>query len=482
VDKKTGLVVPIFSLEGKYGVGDIASMYRFIDQLHGLRVNLIQTLPLNVLGGTETSPYSSISAFANHPLYISLDHLKYLPERPEPLPVQERVDYQGAMKLKYAAFKSAWLNFSVSATKSERRSFSDFCRKQAEWLRPYAVFHALFASFNQAFWDFPEELQSLSGAQEWAKEHEDEVQFFEYLQWVFYEQWQELRAYAAKAGIIFMGDLPLYVSRNSADYWQRPEMFKKGVHAGVPPDLYAEEGQDWGNPIYDWELLEKEDFAWWKKRMLWLKEFFDVVRIDHFRGLYSYWEVVDGQKPNTTKDWTKGPGTPYIEAIRSTGIELVGEDLGFIPPEVEKWIESVNIVGYRPVIFGWGNYAGEDDYGAGKYKFPEEYGEMTMACSSTHDSESLLEFLRDLSEKQRFEMAAWLGIKAGESFTDELLREKIIQKLLSCKSRYVVFPLQDITGQAVRINLPGTVSENNWTAVIPVTDKGLQELQRFLGK
>jgi 4-alpha-glucanotransferase len=470
-------MIPLFSLPGDYGIGDIDSLYKLVDTVSDKNIDVIQLLPMNAVGGDETSPYSSISSFALNPVYISLSRLTWLEETlPEKLPVTEKVDYHEVNSLKYRFLRLAWKRFQSRNNRREKQKFELFCKKQKEWLEPYATFHALaFQNDFKAFWDWPEDLLSPEKSRKWAEENTEEVDFFRFLQWIFHEQWSELKSYAGEKNICFMGDLPLYVSKNSSDHWSRPEMFKKGVHAGVPPDMYSEDGQDWGNPIYDWEQMKKSRFSWWKKRLLWLKEYFDLVRIDHFRGLYSYWEVKDGESPKSTEDWTDGPKTPLINALKSTGVEIIGEDLGHIPEEVEEWIEETAVPGYRVFLFGWGGYKAE------KYRFCEKYPENTLACTSTHDSESFREFLENLTQEQVYELGAYLGIKAGESFTLKDLGEKSICKLLESPSQYVIIPLQDIFYKKIRINLPGSVSDANWTAVITMDEQDLQSLEKFSG-
>jgi len=207
--------------------------------------------------------------------------------------------------------------------------------------------------------------------------------------------------------------------------------------------------------------------------MIWLKEYFALMRIDHVRGMYSYWEIPDGKKPIDVKDWTDGPKSAVIKALKSTGIQLVGEDLGDIPPEVEKWMEEIDIPGYRVLLFGWGPYKSE------KYRFPKTWPVQSLACTSTHDSESFMEFLLALKEEMVYEMGAWLGFKAGDEFTVEDLRIGCLKQLLLCPSRFVIIPLQDITGEAIRINLPGSVGSDNWSAVLKLGEPEVKEIQRF---
>lgn len=471
--KQVGVMVPLFSLKGDFGIGDLDSLYRLVDTLDHTGIGIIQLLPMNALMGSETSPYSSISGFALHPLYISLRRLRYVQEMPKTLEPASRVNYEGAYSVKYQAFREAYAHFTKHATPTEKQRFSQFVRNQKSWLKDYSLFHALAEHHHKAWWDWPVEHQNPKSASKWGEENADQVEYIAFLQWVLFEQWQDLKSYASEKGIRFMGDLPLYVSKNSADYWSRPEIFKKGVRAGVPPDLYAKEGQDWGNPIYDWDVMKKNKYSWWKDRMIWLKEYFDLMRIDHVRGLYSYWEIPDGKKPIDVKDWTPGPKKAIIEALKSTGIEIIGEDLGDIPPDVEKWMEDIDIAGYRVFLFGWGPYKSE------KYRFSEKFPVQSLACTSTHDSESYMEFLESLTEEQVYELGTYLGIKAGTDFTIEDLRIGSLRKLLQSPSRFVIIPLQDITGEAIRINLPGSVGEANWSAVLSMGPREQAQIQVF---
>lgn len=471
--KKVGIMVPLFSLPGEHGIGDVDSLYKLVDQFKDTGIRIIQLLPMNAVSGDDTSPYSSISSFAFNPVYISLSRLKHVQEDLEPFQAEDKVDYPRVNAYKYGCLNRAYQNFREKGTPLERKQFESYCSKTEEWLEPYSVFHALSMEHKSAFWDWPEGVRSYEGGREWAGENERNVEFIRYLQWIIYTQWQDLKEYAQRYNIHFMGDLPLYVSKNSCDYWHQPELFRKGVHAGVPPDIYAEEGQDWGNPIYDWKVMKKDGFSWWKKRLLWLKEFFDLVRIDHIRGLYSYWAVPDGAKPIDVKRWTPGPKEDLIKALKSTGMELIGEDLGDIPPAVSKWMNKIDIPGYKVFLFGWG------DYEADNYRFVEEYPKATLACTSTHDSESYFEFLSNLSEEKVYELAAYLGVEAGTEFTIDDLCKLSLKKLIDGPSDYVVFPLQDILSRPIRINLPGSVSEDNWSRVIKIYPEDGARLQEF---
>jgi 4-alpha-glucanotransferase len=471
--KKVGIMVPLFSLEGNQGIGDIDSLYQLVDRLRGLGIQILQLLPLNALAKGDSSPYSSISAFANHAVYISLGRLKHLKSPVQTLSKVQRVDYSKAFSLKEAVLREDFEGFSSGSFPLERKRFLSFCEKQAQWLEPFALFNSLSLAFEKAWWDWDAGLQTLEGAKDFALSNASEIEFHKYLQWVFYQQWMDLKTYAGEAGIQFMGDLPLYVSRNSCDRWAHPELFRKKVRAGVPPDLYSKEGQDWGNPIYDWKVMRKSDFSWWKSRLDWLGEFFDLVRIDHIRGLYSYFAVPDGKKPKDIKRWTPGPGTDLIKVLQQSSVDLVGEDLGSIPPRVDDWMQEIQVPGYRVFLFGWGEYKSQ------KYRFPENYPENTLACTSTHDSESYFEFLEGLKESEVYELAAYLDIQAKEEFTLEDLRVRTLQKLLDCPSRFVVFPLQDILGKSLRLNYPGSVSDDNWTGIIPVGEKEQKSLNEF---
>ena len=471
--KRVGIMVPLFSLPGNFGIGDIDSMYQFIDQLDGSGISIIQLLPMNAVSGDETSPYSGISAFAVNPVYISLRRLKYLDAELQNWDVPDRINYPAVNTFKYAHLRASYDNFSTKATPLDRKRFRSFKEQAGGWLSDYTLFHALSHEHKKAFWDWPKEHQNPADASVWAKENQDKVEFFTYLQWICFEQWQGLKDYADSKGISFMGDLPLYVSKNSADAWSRPEVFRKGVHAGVPPDIYAEDGQDWGNPIYDWKVMAKDGYQWWKDRVKWLKEFCDLVRIDHIRGIYSYWAVPDGALPKEVKSWTPGPKADLIDALKETGMELIGEDLGDIPPAVDQWMKKIKVPGYKVFLFGWGSYESE------KYRFTEEYPNASLACTSTHDSESFWEFLEALSEQQIYELGSYLGIKEGEEFTIDDLLKRSIKKLIESPSRYVMFPLQDVLGKGIRINTPGSVSEDNWSRVIPLGDQELNSLSEF---
>ena len=471
--KSIGVMVPLFSLEGAHGIGDVDSLYGFIDRIKNSGISIIQILPLNALGTNDTSPYSSISAFGMDPIYISLNRLKYLTRTIDSLDSGERVDYEAVREVKFAALRESFEGFKKLGTPLDRKRFDGFSRQHKSWLHPFSLFHAISRNFSTAFWDWDPDLQTLAGAESWAGENSEEVEFCCYLQWIFSEQWSDLKSFAAEHKILFMGDLPLYVSKNSADFWSNPDIFIKGVRAGVPPDLYAAEGQDWGNPIYDWKKMKKDGFLWWQARLQWLKHFFDLIRLDHVRGIFSYWAVPDGKKPNEVSRWTPGPGSALIESLQKVQIELIGEDLGSIPPAVEKWMQDINVPGYKVFLFGWG------EYNSSKYRFPETYPENTLACTSTHDSESFLEFLENLDDSRTYELAAYLGIKEGEEFSHLDLLDRVLIRILDCPSRFAIFPLQDILAKPIRINLPGSVGEENWSKIIRLSTHDQERLDQF---
>ena len=465
--KTHGIAVPIFALQGKYGIGDIASLRNLIQRLKGFPIDVIQVLPLNALGPFEISPYSSISAFANELLYIDIDLLSNSKTPVNTYSNDQTADYALARRIKTEALKNSYGEFINSENLIDRQSFAVFKEKQRYWLESYSHFHYRLDENRCAYWDWSQDSSKWSSTDEVGN-----VEFYSYVQWIFYEQWQTLRTEAGQVGITLMGDLPIYVSKNSADVWSNPELFQTGIHAGVPPDLYSEDGQDWGNPIYDWDLMQEDNFLWWRQRMEWLKEFFDIVRVDHIRGLHDYWAVKDGFSPKETKDWIEGPRDGIIEAIREAGVEIIGEDLGLITKEVEHWMRRLNVPGYRVFIFGWGWYAKQgQDYGALKYKNPNSYPEHSLCCSSTHDSESLTEFLNNLTEIQRSDLRSFLNC------SEDKLRITILRSLRDSPSKYVIHPIQDLMDLSIRINTPGTVGEKNWTSIIPLDnlEQGLTE-------
>lgn len=462
-----GVAFPLFSLPGKYGVGDIDSLYEFVESIKEGPLKVIQLLPLNALNKSETSPYSSISAFANHSLYLSISKLPFLSKIPEGIKISDRVQYAKCFEIKEACFRNSYEGFLKSADAAFRKGFDRFCKEQSHWLDSYSYFHAILNRHNLGFWDWPEELQSWINLGDKEKEEFHlEAQYFAYLQYLFFLQWKDLKEHCQKYEIRLMGDLPIYVSKNSSDYWASPEMFQKGVHAGVPPDLYSEDGQDWGNPIYDWDLMKKDDYEWWKQRMRWMGQFFDLVRIDHIRGLHGYWAVEDGKKPSATKDWSPGPKDGVILAIQSCGMEIIGEDLGLITKDIEEWMLRLDVPGYRVFLFGWGWYADSDseDYGSLKYRDMLKYPENTLFCTSTHDSETLQGFLRELHEKHKSELCEYLNLPTDSSI--DTVREAILKLSLKSESRYLVHPLQDLIADTERVNSPGTVGEQNWSNVI----------------
>ncbi|MDE2094098.1 MAG: 4-alpha-glucanotransferase [Burkholderiales bacterium] len=464
--RSAGVLLHITSLPGPHGIGDFGpDAYHFIDWLVSAGQRLWQLLPLNPIGPCD-SPYQSVSAFAGSPLMVALEPLVArgwlaAPALPEGGFDSRRVDYGRAVPWRLAQLRAAADGFLERATQGDRVACAAWCAEQAHWLDDYALFMAIETE-NQGrpWWQWPLALRTrvpaaLAAAR---REHAAEIAFWQFVQWCFDTQAAALKRYANDHGVALMGDLPIFVAHHSADCWARPDLYELDAEfqptavAGVPPDVFSETGQRWGNPLYRWDRMAAENYAWWTARVRRALAHADVFRIDHFRGFAAYWSVPASCPTAIEGRWVTGPGRALFDAIGGAlgPLPIVAEDLGVITPDVVALRDGCGFPGMRILQFGFG--------GDATHEFlPHNYVPASVAYTGTHDNETVQGWWRNTPERERVFAASYLPA------TDRDIHWAMIRAVCNSVARTAVFPMQDVLGLpgAHRMNLPGS-TVGNW--------------------
>ena len=469
-DRSSGVLMHITSLPSPHGIGTLGqAAFDFIDFLRSAGQRYWQVLPLGHTGFGD-SPYQCYSAAAGNPLLIDLDKLvtdgMLTAEEVKAADLDwnpDKVDYISLIEVRYPLLRQAY----ARAKKMPRimGAVQAFRASAADWIEDYALFMALKEEkFDKApLWDWTDvdirarEPKALEKARE---ELKDEIDFRVFLQAVFFAQWGTLRAYAAKAGVRIIGDIPIYVSPDSSDVWQHPELFKLNPDfspkkvAGVPPDYYSVTGQLWGNPVYDWKAHEQSGYAWWIWRLKQNAELFDIIRIDHFRGFEAFWEVDASEETAVNGVWRKGPGMKLFRALSAAVPELpiIAEDLGVITDKVRALLRGTGFPGMRVMIFGFNRYEDNDH-------LPHNYPVNSIVYTSTHDSQSICEQILDLCEPDDAAFAK-AYIRWDER---EPMAWAAIRTLFASPASIAMTTMQDLLnlGADARMNVPSTVG-GNW--------------------
>ncbi|MDT8406481.1 MAG: 4-alpha-glucanotransferase [Methylococcales bacterium] len=458
--RRAGLLLHITSLPGAEQNGCLGKeAHRFIDFLHDLGITVWQTLPLNA-PHEDNSPYQSLSAHAGNPALIDLD---WLVDKGWLNKNERCQDCGGSPQFtRCCRLTKAYHGFKITGKPQDQRHFDVFCQQQAFWLEDYALFMALKHEFSNKPWNLwpaPYRLrdpETLSAARSRLKIEQETIKFE---QFVFFSQWQELRNHASHKGVLLFGDIPIFVSYDSADVWMHPEVFKLNeqgemmVVAGVPPDYFSATGQRWGNPHYNWEHLENNHFQWWQERMRTQIELFDIVRIDHFRGLEAAWEIPANESTAINGQWVEAPGqnllTTLFEALGP--IPLVAEDLGVITPEVEALRDQFGLPGMKILQFA---FSGE----ASNPYLPGNFDHNCVVYTGTHDNNTTLGWYQSLTEAERAFVHDYLGEQCTNTMPFILVR-----LALASVANLAIIPMQDLLELDAehRMNTPGT-SYGNW--------------------
>jgi 4-alpha-glucanotransferase len=476
--RASGILLHPTSLPGGFGVGDLGpEAYKFVDFLVSAGQSLWQVLPLGPTGYGD-SPYACYSAFAGNTLLVNTEDSFNL--KTSLAPASDRVDYGQAHQTKDQLLLSAYQNYTKTTDTNLRSAFETFVQREAHWLDDYALFRALKDAHNGVAWNEwePSLVRRTPAALDRARDQlREEIEAHMFYQFLFFKQWFELKNYANERGVKIVGDLPIFVAQDSADVWTNPDQFKLDkngrplVVAGVPPDYFSATGQLWGNPLYNWERMEADGFAWWIERVRSTLKVVDIARVDHFRGFAACWEIPGGDKTAERGQWVEAPGRELFTAIRKTlgQLPIIAEDLGVITPDVVALRDDFGFPGMRILQFGFGGDSKNID-------LPHNYVANVVAYTGTHDNDTTV---------------GWFESVAGEGSTrteEQIERERkfcldylksdgkeiqwdFIRAVFASVANTAIVPLQDVLGLGTeaRMNLPNS-TEGNWAWRFRTTD------------
>ena len=463
--RESGILMHITSLPGPYGVGTMGKQaYAFVDFLKKAGQSVWQILPLAPTGYGD-SPYQSCSTFAGNHYLIDLDMLVQ-----QGLLRQEEIsgihwcddpvkaDFGLLYNSRLRVLRMAYSRFEAD------EDFDAFCMKNGGWLPDFVLFMALKdRSGGKPWYQWEENLKRRDPDAVWQARQElkAETRFYSFVQYLFYTQWEALRGYAHENGISIIGDVPIYVPLDSADVWSNPELFQLDEKldpvavAGCPPDAFSEDGQLWGNPLYRWDLMDRDGYSWWIRRLEAAGKLYDVVRIDHFRGFEAYWAVPFGDDTAKNGKWIKGPGMRFVEAVKKglPGIRMIAEDLGFLTQEVLDLRDASGYPGMKVLEFAFDSKE-PSDY------LPHTYTRNTVCYTGTHDNMTMRQWL-ETADKEAVDYAAEY-MRLSE---EEGLVWGVIRTAMASVSDLCVVQMQDYLdlGGEARMNFPGTLSNKNWT-------------------
>jgi len=477
--RRSGILLHPTSLPGRYGIGELGpEAHRFADFLADAGQRLWQVLPLGPTGYGD-SPYQCFSAFAGNPLLVSLEGvvadgwLSPLDFEDAPAFPRDSVDYDAVAAFKLPLLDRAFRRFEAEADAAEPEAFESFRKTNASWLDDYALYMAVkeaHGGTEWTEWDRAIARRQPAALTRWRKEQAAAIRARSFGQYLFSVQWQRLKDHCRARDVAIMGDIPIFVARDSADVWAHPKLFqleedgRPSSVAGVPPDYFSATGQLWGNPVYDWDEMERTGYAWWIERFRATLRLVDLVRLDHFRGFEAYWDVPAGEETAVNGRWVKAPGAALFEALRAALGELpiVAENLGVITPEVEALRERFGFPGMAILQFAFGR-----DPEAAQFQ-PHNYPRNRVVYTGTHDNDTT--------------MGWWTSSGQGDSTrTDDEVRDEheralayldaegrevhwaFIRAALASVADTAIVPLQDVLGlgSEARMNLPGRPS-GNW--------------------
>lgn len=468
-ERYSAVLMSISSLPSEYGIGGFGEeTERFMWFIKACGFSALQVLPFN-LPDFGNSPYGSCSAFAGNYLYIDPKRLLedgFITDEEEQqaryLGSPYTVDYSFVYQSKKQIIKRAF-EHGFKKVKKEVADFAD----NNPWVNDYALYMALKEKFDGAAWQkWPNKWREYSSAFSYRFELQKEIDFYLFEQYLFAEQYQKIKKYAEGIGLAVIGDIPIYVAADSVDVWKNPKMFcldadyyPKEV-AGVPPDAFSDDGQLWGNPVYDWDAHESENFAWWLSRLERTFELYDVVRIDHFRGFASYYSIDYVTSDAKKGVWKKGPANKLFDVIlnRFERERIIAEDLGTYSEDVDRLLKTTGIRGMRVVQFGFSD--GESTH------MPHNYTPDCLAYLGTHDNNTLLGWIWDMDEGSRARMLRYCGFTGDDwgkgGFESESCRA-VIETVWRSAASIAVIPFQDLCGFGcdARMNIPG-ISKDNW--------------------
>ena len=484
--------MPISSLPSPYGIGTMGkAAYEFVDFLAQAKQAWWQILPVGPTSYGD-SPYQSFSAYAGNPYLVDLDMLRvdglltaeeiFAPDwGDDPACVDYAKIYENRIPLLRRAKERGW--------ERDAEKVAAFVEKNRGWLPDYALFMALKRHFGMVAWtEWPDEdirLRKAASVARYTADLAEDIELFTYIQYLFFAQWQALRSYAHEQGVGIIGDLPIYVAMDSADVWADPNSFQldeKNVPkevSGVPPDYFSEDGQLWGNPLYDWDAMKQDGFGWWIRRIEGASHLYDILRIDHFRGLESYWAVPYGETTAKIGRWVKGPGMDLVGVLTGwfPNIQFIAEDLGYLTPEVRQLLEDSGLPGMKVLEFAF------DSREPSNY-LPHTYTNHCVCYAGTHDNAPLMIWKEEAAKEDIAMAVQYLGLNDGEGFHWGVLRGG-----MSSVADLFVAQLQDYLGlgKGSRMNVPGILGGNwQWRMlpgqITPELTERIADMTRMYGR
>ena len=460
----SGVLLHPSSLPGKYGIGSLGKeAYKFVDWLQHSGQKVWQILPLGPTDWSH-SPYQAYSAFAGNPDLIDLDFLVRdgLLSKIS-LPVSnnfnaDKVNYKSVIPFRQKILKTAFEKFSAN-DRFNSEEYHQFWNWNWWWLESWSLFDACRTNLpgaNWSEWDESLKLREETALQNYYSIYRDSVNYNRFLQFIFFKQWFALKNYANKQGISIFGDIPLYVSYNSSDVWSNQKLFllddeqQPTLVGGVPPDYFSKTGQLWGNPLYDWDRMKQQGYEWWMARLHFNLQMFDLVRIDHFRGLESFWAIPAGEKTAINGNWMKANGDEMLQTLQQQlgSLPIVAEDLGLITAEVDALRNKYCLPGMKVLQFAFSD-------GATNTHLPHNYASNFVAYTGTHDNNTVNGWLKSLKKGEYKKVQAYLA-------TDKPDNWQLIRKIEESVSQMAIIPMQDILGlpASARMNKPGTTKDN----------------------
>lgn len=468
--RTSGILMHISSLPSPYGIGTMGKEARkFVDFLDKAGQTYWQILPICPTSYGD-SPYQSFSSFAGNPYFIDLDYLckdKLLTKK-ECLSYEwgenpEFVEYGTLYENRFPLLKKAYQRFK----KALPDDFADFCEKNSDWLDDYALFMALKdANGGVAWfeWEKDLKLRKPSEIEKAKEEFAEDVEFWKMLQYLFFKQWTELKAYANEKGIQIIGDVPIYVAGDSADVWANPGQFYLDENldpidvSGCPPDAFSDDGQLWGNPLFRWDAMKKDGYTWWTKRIKAMSELYDVVRIDHFRGFDSYYAIPAKDKTARNGEWREGPGMDLFNTLEKKlgRLNIIVEDLGYLTPSVKQLLKDTGFPGMKLIQFAFDSRE-ESDY------LPHTYQKNCVVYTGTHDNDTIMGWFKTAPKESVKYAKEYLRLNKEEGYNWGTMKA-----VWGCVGDMAIVPMQDILGigSEGRMNTPSTLGMNwKWRAV-----------------
>jgi len=474
LERASGILLHISSLPSEFGIGDLGpGAYSFVDFLHQSKQRYWQILPINPTDAvTGHSPYSSPSAFAGNVLFISpellVDHglLEQKDITCRPAFPEGQVDFESVTVYKMRLLDRAYTQF-MKKNLHATEEFQSFAEENHFWLEDYALYTAIKKMMNGKGWTaWPKPLKGrdADALKRFANGHKNEIGKIIFYQYVFFCQWKRLKAYCASKNVLLFGDLPIYMNMDSVDVWCYPENYKLDdrshpvVVSGVPPDYFSKTGQRWGNPVYNWDVLQNNGFSWWVERFKFNFRMLDVVRIDHFRGLVQYWEIPSEERTAVKGYWADVPTDNFFETIQrecASSFSIIAEDLGYITDDVKDVMRQHDFPGMKILLFAF------DDDMKGHPYLPHNFSDNCVVYTGTHDNNTVLGWFQDEASKIAIHH---IQVYISKEVSAESIHWDLIRLAFESRAKLAIIPFQDLLGLGAeaRMNTPATKS-GNWT-------------------